>query len=270
MITDRDLLAYNRRGLIPGPEEEEGAFLERVARLEFLERGRRENRVSQEEWREAHLITEPLFDISPDWVSAFYSDEKLSPWQGAMTWVEEGLPFFQLRRGFKKGRYLGIYERKEILAHEAVHVSRALFNEPKFEEVLAYRVSRYRWRQWVGPLFRSPWESTLAICLMALFPCVQWLRLFFGDHLLFVLPIGLSGSLFVLASLRLGWTHYRFRKCVKKIEGLLKGKGTVLAFVCRLTDREILLFSKSSEEEIRGYIRQESSLRWRLLSLCYL
>lgn len=199
MITDLELLLFAKRGLIPGPNEDEKAFLQRASKLESF---------SPEDWKEAHAKTEKLYGFAIDWVSCTYSNHKLPFWEGAATWIsEEGIPSIQLRNGFKKGKYLG-YTRSEVLAHEAVHAARSAFEEPRFEEILAYRTSTNFFRKCLGPLFRKPKESLLFL-------------LFF--------PLGIF---FLFRLLRDQWI---FQGCLQKLP---------LPVILCLTDKEIARFAE--------------------------
>ncbi|HEY5235722.1 MAG TPA: hypothetical protein VIJ14_06055, partial [Rhabdochlamydiaceae bacterium] len=96
MIDDNALLEYFHRGLIPGPEESEEAFLKRIQQVKPL---------AHPEWDEVSVP----FKI--DWVPISYSNHKIAWWEGAATWIsEEELPSIQLRKNFKKGSFLG-YKR---------------------------------------------------------------------------------------------------------------------------------------------------------------
>jgi len=70
------------------------------------------------------------------------------------------LPWVQLKKSLKKGSLLN-YHRVDLLSHEAIHVARMGFQEPFFEECLAYRTSSRRWRRFLGPLFTFSWEPFL-------------------------------------------------------------------------------------------------------------
>ena len=153
-MTDEELLAYAKRGLIPGPHEDEMAFLERASKAVPL---------NLPEWKEVSSFTENLYGFAVDWVPCTYSNHKLPFWEGAATWIsEDKLPSIQLRRSFKKGKYFG-YQRTEVLSPEAIHAARCMFEEPHFEEILAFRTSSSPLRRFLGPLFRKPWESLLFI-----------------------------------------------------------------------------------------------------------
>lgn len=279
MISDTDLLSLNQKGFIPGPQEDEEGFLNRVERLRQISAEQMlslKEPIVKDDWKGAQVLTHELFDVSTDWVPGFYSNKQLPFWQGAAAWIcdtEDGikLPVLQLKRTFKKHHHLGIYSLDEVLAHEALHASRMMFNEPKFEEFLAYRTSKSFLRKWFGPLFRSSWESYFFVFMLLVPLGVQITRLFIADNsvmdALFYLPWLLIG----ICLLRLLRTHYTFAQCEKNICPCLKQSDRSHAVLFRLTDKEISLFAKMKPNEIRQYIKvqRKNSLRWRLLSLAY-
>lgn len=229
MIEKNDLywLHWGRRGLIPGPYESEEEFLARVSNLKV--------EPDQNLWERSHKITSHLFDFSIDWVPLYFSNKKLSFWEGAALWVSKS-PAIQLRENFKKGSYLG-YKLEEVLAHEAVHAARILFEEPQFEEVLAYRTSKNRLRKWIGPLFRKPWEAFVFM-------------LTFGASLLgyFWLPL----SFLAWLGFKLAWAQWTLQRCLKKLP---------LSVVVCLTDEEIRRFSSLPLAEIEAHFENDQTLR---------
>lgn len=227
MIDNNALLDYFHRGLIPGPEESEDAFLKRVQQAKPL---------PHPEWNE---VTTP-FKI--DWVSIEYSNHKIALWEGAATWIsEDELPSIQLRKNFQKGSFLG-YKRSEVLSHEAIHAARMRFEEPLFEEVLAYATAPQAWKRFFGPLFSRTWEPLVLMVGVAL--GIFW-------PLIPVLLIGLS----------VGWLSYRqwiFKRCRKKLS---------LPVVLCLTDAEMKKFAWMSEEEIQAYLESSSTPLFRVRHL---
>lgn len=229
MINDASLLHYFQRGLIPGPDESEEDFLGRALQAHSL---------SHFEWQE---VSTP-FGIAIDWVPISYSNHRMAWWEGAATWIsEDGPPSIQLRTGFKKGSFLG-YRLSEVLAHEAVHAARARFEEPQFEEILAYSTAPQAWKRFFGPLFSRTWE-----------PLVLLLSLLIGAF------VPLIPCAVILLSL--GWLIFRqwvFRRCCRKLS---------FPLVLCLTDREMRKFAQMSEAAIQAYLDKETFLRCRLLRL---
>jgi hypothetical protein len=225
-------LNWKKRGLIPGPQETEEAFLARVSQVSSSE--------GQEDWEGAHQVTQKLFDFSIDWVPVSFSNQKLPFWEGAATWID-AMPSIQVREGFKKGRYLG-YELTEVLAHEFVHVARTAFEEPEFEELLAYQTSRSWFRRKLGPAFQKPWESLAFVLSLGIAS--------FGHLWLPLLLIGGLGTRLVRAHRMLG-------QCLGKMP---------LSFVLCLTDQEIKTFARLSLADIEAYLKQDQSFRGSFLS----
>lgn len=247
-MTDEELLAFDRRGLIPGPDETEDLFLQRIGKVPT---SCGENRISSDAWQEAGLSTDALFGFSPDWIQAYYSNQGLRPWEGAAVWLGD-YPMIQLRSSFQRGSFLKVYKREEVLAHEAAHAARIQFEEPRFEELFAYRTSKSTWRKLFGPLFRNPQETLLFLSSTG----ISMVGSLFINELLSLLPI----ALLFFFSVRLLKTYSTFSQALRRAS---------LAFLFRLTDKEIAFFAHASEEQIHHYRQQQTSLRWRLLNLIF-
>jgi hypothetical protein len=227
-MNDHELLAYFRRGLIPGPDESQESFSLRVQKNTPL---------NHFEWAAVAEKTKH-FGWAIDWMPIVYSNYKLAWWEGAATWISEK-PFIQLRTGFQKGSYLG-YSRLDVLAHEAVHAARIEFKEPLFEEMLAYSVAPQKWKRFFGPLFSRSWE-----------PLVLLLAFIAGGFWWFVPVIALAFCV--------GWLSWRrsiFKKCCRALP---------LPVVLCLTDQEIKRFT--SEAEFKAYLETGSNLRFQLLKI---
>ncbi len=235
MIEDSALLEYFKRGLIPGPDESEEAFLLRVKQAQSL---------THLEWKEASSKILSLFGFAIDWVPLIYSNHKIAWWEGAATWIsDDQLPSIQLRTNFQKGSFLG-YRRSDVLTHEAIHAARTRFEEPQFEEILAYATAPQVWKRFLGPLFSrtsEPLVLILSLLMGAFWPAVP------------LLVIGLG----------VGWLSYRqwvFKRCCKKFS---------LSLVLCLTDSEIRKLSWMSETEIEAYLSKGSTLIFRLKRLLF-
>jgi hypothetical protein len=261
MISDEDLRSFNQRGFIPGPSEDEQAFLQRIAH--------HLNHFSfRDEIREIQKRVKEHFDIQIDWMQISYSNQGLSFWEGAAVRIEETEVVLQLRKAFEKGSFLKIYKREEVLAHEWVHLARMAFDESQFEELFAYSLSPHFFRRWLGPFFQTYWEAPLFLILWSV-PFFSVLgEFFFSIPSWFVtLPYFATG----LGLIRLCRLHFNFLRCRNKIKRLLKNSHHAAAFLVRLTDKEICLFGRLSLEEIKRYIdgRRKTSLRWRTIALSY-
>lgn len=271
--TDSLLVELNHLGLIAGPDENEEQFLQRVGSLNhFKSNSGLEPRslLQERDWSLAREKTKKLYGINPDWPVAFYSNRSLYFWQGAAAWIDaKRAPLIQLKEGFRKGSYLRMYTREEVLSHELAHACRMGFDEPLFEEVFAFKTSKSWPRQMGGPLFVYSWEAgvllgSLLISLLANGALLWgeerwWLR---G---LFYLPWILIG----LGGLRLAVLHICLSRAKKKFSSLICNPKEALAVCYRLTDKEIFFFAKNSTARCREYISNQKSLRWRQIVLSY-
>ncbi len=222
-LSTESLCAALSRGLLPGPQETAEAFEKRIQRAAPS---------YASHWHEANVILQPLLGFAIDWVPVNKA-KRLFFWEGGATWIsEEGAAAIELKSWG--------YKPIEVLTHEAVHVLRCMFHEPRFEEHLAYATSPKKWRRFCGPLFRSSKESIIFLLALAL-------GIF---EPLWSLPF------FTFFAARLCIERRIFKKCLNKV-GLRLAAG--------LTDKEMALFSKLSIEEIRTFASQQTCLRWHLL-----
>ncbi|MBS0624614.1 MAG: hypothetical protein JSS32_01020 [Verrucomicrobia bacterium] len=257
-MTDQELLALNQKGFIPGPDETEMEFQARVHAAETFFRAppaefQEMDRVPQPHWDWVSHHLQEIYDFKPHSIVAFYSNRKLAPWQGAASWIIDSKPgplcVVQLRKGFRKGSFLRLYSRDEILAHEAVHAARCAFQEPKNEEFFAYFTSSARWRRVLGPILRRPWEALLFLTSTAIGAVI-------GN---FIPPT----ILLTLALTRLIRQHIRFNKASKNLMARIKDKKKIRAILFRLTDKEI-------EELSQGrMIEDDQTIRFRTIRLAY-
>jgi hypothetical protein len=229
VISNSALLEYFHRGLIPGPEESEEAFFARVEQAKPL---------VHPEWSDIALP----FKI--DWVPITYSNHKIAWWEGAATWIsEDKLPTIQMRKNFEKGSFLG-YKRSEVLSHEAVHAARMRFEEPLFEEVLAYSTAPQAWKRFLGPLFSRTWEPLVLMVGVAI-------GVFWPLVPLIMIGVGLG---------RLSYRQWIFKKCCRKLS---------FSVVLTLTDQEMKQFASMTEEEIQAYLEKDSTLLCRVRHLLF-
>jgi len=252
-MTDQELLDLNKEGLIPGPGEDEKNFIERV---DFTKKRFTEGSwIPDAHWDWVRLFLDDVFDVKPLYICAFYSNKGLTPWQGAASWIEgRRLNSVQLRVRLKRGSYLRMYRREEILAHEAVHGVRCGFNEDRYEEFFAYMVSDKKWRRVLGPILQRPWEAwPFLLCSLG---GMFW-------------PICYTGAALWagLGFCRLIKGHLKLRKASNKVFTLLGCAHKSRAVLFRLTDEEIERFSKG--EDVKEYAKMQNELRWRLIRLAY-
>jgi len=284
-ISTEELLRHNKMGLIPGPDETEEEY---GRRIEYCQNVRKElgevlpfeekDEAREEILQDVLPDTKKWMDIIPDWIPIYFSNYKLAPWHGGCAWIfqlNDESPtsaFFQLRKRFKdRSKYLG-YSRNEILVHELSHVGRMMFEEPQFEEVLAYRSSKTGFRRWFGPIVQSSIESMLFVIVLIMILVTDIAVISIGDdfgyHLVLwlkLIPVGMIG----VAILRLWKKHLIFGKCLENLRLVHREKADVIAY--RLTDEEIRGFARMTVDEIQEFAEteQEKSLRWRLIWAAY-
>lgn len=290
-LVNQKIIELNTRGILPGPNETKEEYLKRAdynltLRKQLTDELLRDIPFSKESeeasdcLQESFAKTKELYDIAPDWAPLFFSDYQLSLWQGGCAWIFQitnespTTALIQLRKHFRESNiYLKLYSRNELLAHELSHVGRLAYDESKFEEYFAYRSSKSKFRRWLGPIVKSSAESLLFVIILimilvldisaltlgsaAFFPYVLWAKL---------IPAGLfTGALF-----RLAWRHRQFNRCLEKIEKITRSKKKANAVMYRLTDLEIIAFSRLKLPAINTYIANQTSLRWQVINAAYL
>ncbi len=286
-MDDKELLKLNELGIIPGSFETKEDFL---LRADYCLRLKTNSQNIIKDFDSDSLMdeflvdpskkTKLLFDISPKWVPVFFSNHRLMPWHGGAAWIfqeNEKSPisaFFQLRHRLKRDRrYLGIYDRHELMAHEMSHIGRMVFHEPRFEELIAYQTSESAFRRFFGCIVRSSSESFI---FMFLILSLFLLDLFFiasgqEEMLEFSLYLKLIPlSIIGLAFVRLWNTHQTFFKAKENLKKIAKDESLICAILYRLQDKEIEQFSRWSREEMLSYIETQECLRWRVIKTAYL
>ena len=258
-ISNQELLDFNKLGFIPGPDEDEEAFLSRIGISKTMDSD-----------ITATSMQCDLYDIAPDWIPVLYSNDNLAPWHGGTTWIlydetcnRTITSRVQLRKHFRESpTFLYIYHRDEILAHEMAHICRSGFNEPRFEEFFAYNTCNNRFRRLFGPIVRYSWEIWTFIIAMA---CAFASTIVTLSYLPMLMPIAMI--LYSIARLALSWKT--FAKCSKALDNTVSNNSAAVMY--RMTDHEIASFASMSTKEIKEYVEsmQKGSLRWRLISLAY-
>lgn len=293
MLSDQELCVYNRQGLIPGPEETEEDFVRRAhfclgLRQELSHYSeipiafeQIEADFSETILQPPFLITRPLFDIAPSWIPLLFSNEKMPLWHGGCAWIfqlNDDTPtaaLLQLRKTFRKcNRYLALYDRTEIIAHEISHVGRMLFEEPRFEEVIAYQTSPSKFRRWLGPIVESPKESLLFVLLLGVIIMADIALIATGQHSAYQLAMSLKTIPLAIIGLglwRLNTKQSQYERCLSHLSQVYSDPLQAHAVIYRLTDQEIVLFSELSSDAIRYHMhcQKNTSLRWRLITTAY-
>lgn len=290
---DLQLLEYNRQGLIPGPQEDEEAYIQRAEYClnlknelpKILNHGlpfdRTDLQSNQEIIQEGCERAKNLYDISPSWVPLFFSNYKLPFWQGGCAWIfqrTEASPtsaFFQLRQHFRKNvNYLGLYHRNELISHELSHVGRMMYEEPKFEEILAFDSSTSVFRRFFGPIVKSSYESSIFILILFFIVLFDFLSLIQGYTEWSVLSHFARLTLAAIvgyALVRLCIRQKQFRACKNKLCITLQNEDQARGVLYRLTDQEIIHLGRLTPDEIRSYAQAQNlkSIRWKIIHEAY-
>lgn len=288
-INTESLLALNARGLIPGPGEPPEAFAERAdycLRLHAHLSDELKTLLSGDGKGHADTLSPAIatvarkYQIAPDWIPLFFTNHRLPFWVGGCAWIfqlTEHTPtaaLIQLRKAFERNKsYLGIYDRDELLRHELCHVGRMMFQEPKYEEVIAYRTSETGFRRFFGPLVQSSMESALFLLLLFVIVVFDVFLIALGrsDALSISLWLKALPLLLIAAACVRLWKRQRtFDGAVEQLEKCVSsGHAEQAAF--RLTDREIDAFAKMSPEAIKEYAfeNQKDELRWKVIWKAY-
>jgi hypothetical protein len=172
-------------------------------------------------------------DLDLEAVEFSFSNKKLLPWEGGCLWQRENeKPLLQLRKVFKKKeRFLWLYSKKEIIEHELVHAKRLHFDEPIFEEVLAYQTSPSAFRKFFGPFFRNSKESLL---------------FFLSSFTLIFMPV-IYLAIFGFFILRLIRVQTIFLGTKKKLIKKFQCEKKTFEHMIQLKDKEIISIYKNKQ-----------------------
>ena len=277
---EKDLSYYYTKGLIPGPQETKEKFYQRAQEclraLEtfpslFPELYSCSLSHPPDIWENTLAYSRKYYCFAPTWIPLIFSNYQLPFWQGGCAWIYQlndsssTNAFIQLRRNFQgQSNYLKIYSREELLTHELVHILRMEFNEPIFEEFLAYQTSSSAFRKKFAPIVQSSQESFFFLLAMIIALISQLLSVFYG------LPVSVTGLfttipflMIAYALIRLYRKHKTFQSCLTKMLILFGEKGREIIYL--LTDQEIKQFSQISLDRMVDYIKNDRSLRWEML-----
>lgn len=239
------------RGIFPGPSESEEDFLLRAEALKSLDSS-------------PPVLIQRTFNVAPDWIEVVTASKGLYFWEGAATWIEENSEGKRWCKIQYKDTFLTrFYPKDEVIAHEMVHAMRLMFDEPRFEEILAYQTSQSRFRRYFGPLFSHPGESKLFLGSVVLSWILYWAELLFdvsfrGGWIL-LLPLFVLG----FGVFRLFRSQSIFAQALRRLKMAAQKDVNPLAIALRLTDAEVEQCAQWTPEEIRTFAAQENNLRWR-------
>lgn len=286
-MEEAELIKYNAYGMVPGPEETEEEFQKRVEFCLSLKA-----MISKDfgdfdaKWvqdtddqillKPAFQEIEKIYGIKPLWVPIFFSNFRLWPWHGASAWIfqlRENGPLgacIQIRKAlYDRDLYLKIYHRDELLTHEFCHIGRMAFEEKKYEELLAYRLSKRFFTQFFAPILLFISESRLFILLLLTTVILDIIFLSYGALDTYFHALWFKGILLlwlIFGSFQMFRRKGRMQTVLVKLQAIFQEAESVLF---RLTDREIEQFYTMPLHEIRYYMENETSLRWKVIKAAY-
>lgn len=250
------LSSLNSKGLIAAPDDTHFSFFKRVQTLlnlgEDLSNGK--SLVGEEVflYKKIHVGNH---DLEINWVLRFKNNSRALCWEPASTHIFDNestkIPVLKISR-----------EKSEYIAHEAVHAARCAFNEPKFEEVLAYSTSKSKIRRFFGPLFRSSKEALLFVFIslsmfsLVMLDCYYWLAIS-------AQAVYLSWLL-----IRLFLVQRTFAKALNHINRMFEVSSPLMVAL-RLSDEEIKLFSRNCQKQSIKYINSRECFRWKQILNSY-
>ena len=243
-----NLKQLTQLGILASPGESEEAYYKRVERFQ----GKKTAGISSK-------YSELVFGFTPSWVEVSYSKDSLRLWEGGYFCYDGDQCELVLHPALKnKDSLWGLYSKHEIISHEMVHAMRAPFDEPIFEEHLAYMTSKSTLRAFLGPLFRTPRESflflsfTLLGTLLSLWTYVPTLAL-------------LGYSLYLLARLTCNNAH--LKRAHKALSAHIQDEKRARSALLFLQDSEILLLSKKGVPSFLEKLKSNQELRLKQLNL---
>jgi len=255
MLTENELKSLGEEGFLAGPGETEESFVKRVDML----KARSFKKIDEKTLESWDPNCQAEYCANPSWIPMTFSNKGLLPWQGAALWIfGDHVPLIQLRKGFKKGKYL-IYSKEEVLKHETLHALRVAFNEPRFEEILAYQSSTSKWRRFLGPLFRKPMHAVLFLTLIFISLLIQTTSLFFISSP--YLPLIKAVSLLPLVDLVFRFAmlikdRRALNKTLEKLCDIFPRRKAAFPIAIRLKDSEIQKFASLPIEGILKYFEE--------------
>ncbi|MEC7840157.1 MAG: hypothetical protein VX777_08985 [Chlamydiota bacterium] len=288
LISDQYLSELNQQGLIPGPDESEEQFLQRAQFcLDIVEHlsnhtGETFEPTDCSFLSEALPTTKELYDIAPEWPPILFDSHKLSFWHGGCAWIfqlNDTSPIsaiLQLQKKLKHSPSLyGFFNRKEIIIHEISHIGRMAFDEPQFEEILAYRSSQSSLRSKLGAIAQNSKESGLFVLSLITISMLDLFLVFSGYESLYnkfiwlkLIPLGMI----TYGLARLAKNQKTLDTCISTLAKTVINPSHSLAVAYRLTDDEIKKFATYTPNKVLAYAKENEklSLRWRLICSKYL
>ncbi len=286
----QELIDLDCRGFLAAPGESETQLRERADNTlsginEFQatiqEQGLTVDGIQLETGAQAPAeLIQPLFEsldqkfgIDPRWIPVYFIKHGLGMFGGGGMFsgtdenTGQNVTFFVLREAFRNKQKWLIYSRDEIMTHEFCHAARAGFNEPLFEEVVAYRSGTSAFRKYIGGAFRSIARTQLLLAFLALFWIGFFVQLKGGElwiQALLQIPMPLYIACLAFEGI---YRQTQAEKTTQHLQ-LIFGQWTE-AVLLRLSDTEIAELSRkpftSPENLITWIAKRKDELRWQII-----
>lgn len=268
MLSKIDLFKMAESGFWPGPGESEDQFIKRIEYTKTRS-GQIQDLFNSERKKSILRITQRAFGITQLQIPVIFEKKGLSFWEGGVLWIDNisglAIPLIQIRENFLKGSYL-FYNIEEVVAHEILHASRIAYDEPQYEEILAYHTSPQSLRKYIGPLFPTVRDTYIFIGLFTLGLVLELIALLLGtlnQIPFFCLPV----FWILLLGTRLYVKQKRFITALSHLEKVLPRPLEALSVIAKLKDKEIDALAGIACCQVVDFLEKQSDseLRMRML-----
>ena len=210
-----------------------------------------------------------FYQFSIDWVPGFFLSKNVGIlWGGcALSSPETMQSIFLVRSSFAENeRFLWIYSRDELLAHEICHVARMPIGDPVFEEYFAYQLSTSKLRRWFGCCFQTAIDALLFIVPVFILLAARMVQVFFLENLP-IWPFWLAVTVYPVFLL---WRTYRIHRTVNAANSKLKNSGIKdpRPVLFRCTGEEISSLARHNSNETKQWLDTKiaTELRWQVIN----
>ncbi len=283
-----DLVGLDEKGFILAPGADPVSFCEaarstlnwsQAVRRELNEKG--QARVLGEVFAADQLVPHDLlleclaparaaYGIDPSWALAFFSNKQLPWYVGGSAFYEKADGALRtcllVREPFRRKERWLVYDRGEILSHEACHLARAMLSEPRFEEPLAYGMSDSALRRAAGGAFSARWEAPVLLASAVILVVGAGLELAgLGPWVKLACAVPLLGTAGALIA-RTARTNATLKAARRYLEPAFGRNSPAVLFRC--SDEEIASLAHAGRRgtPISEWLApRQGSLRWQVI-----
>lgn len=276
--------SLDARGIIPGSDEDAGAFADRLAvlnrnyskmeeelrtsgtyKVEDVKVAARD-RIPQSLLKEANAYMEKNLAFCNDWIPGFFLDPAFSlMFGGCAYYFPDFFALFIIRSSFRKKKRWLFYQRQELLAHEICHTARIGLNSNIYEEPFAYRTATTGFRRFFGGIFRSQIDSFAFLGSALLMTAAQIIRLYLLPALPFWPFLALLLGIVAFLLGRHLIVMNRMRTARQNLVRIFGHRADAVLFRC--TDEEVTkLAGCSTSEALQDFLSaRKDNLRWQVI-----